>query len=30
MVFQTPAIQNPFMFRGFDEPLLPELNFEDN
>lgn len=30
MVFQIPAIQNPFPFHGFDDPMLLELKFEEN
>lgn len=30
MVFQTPAIHNPFLFRGFDEPMLIAQKFEKN
>lgn len=30
MVFQTPAIHNPFLFHGFDEPMLIALKFEEN
>lgn len=30
MVFWTPAIHNPFLFHGFDEPLLLALKFEKN
>lgn len=29
MVFWTPAIHNPFLFHGFDEPLLLALKFEN-
>lgn len=28
MVFWTPAIHNPFLFHGFDEPMLLALKFE--
>lgn len=30
MVFWTPAIHNPFLFHGFDEPMLLALKFEKN